>query len=49
MQGELEIDVPGNMTVKELYRLRKKIEKKVRSEVPELEKISIIAHPENDK
>jgi cation diffusion facilitator family transporter len=49
MQGELEIDVPGNMTVKELYKLRKEIEKKVKSNVPDLEKISIIAHPEEDK
>jgi divalent metal cation (Fe/Co/Zn/Cd) transporter len=49
MQGELEIDVPGNMTVKELYKLRKEIEKKVKSNVPDLEKLSIIAHPEEDK
>jgi cation diffusion facilitator family transporter len=46
MQGELEIDVPGNMTVKELYKIRKKIEKRVKSEVPDLEKLSIIAHPD---
>ena len=49
MQGELEIDVPGDMTVKELYKLRKKIEKKAKSEVPDLEKLSIIAHPEDGK
>ncbi len=49
MQGELEIDVTGNMTVKELYKLRKIIEKKVKSEVLDLERLSIIAHPEKDK
>lgn len=45
MQGELEIDVPGDMTVKELYKIRKKIEKIVKREVPDIEKLSIIAHP----
>lgn len=48
MQGELEIDVPGDMTVKELYKIRKKIEKIIKKEVPDLEKISIIAHPEKN-
>jgi cation diffusion facilitator family transporter len=49
MQGELEIDVPGDMTVKELYKLRIKLEKKIKSKVSDLEKITIIAHPENDE
>ena len=45
LQGELEIDVDGNMTVKELYKLRIKIEKHIKKEVPDLERLSIIAHP----
>jgi cation diffusion facilitator family transporter len=49
MQGELEIDVSGDMTVKELYKLRKKIEKRIKSKVPDLERITIIAHPEKDE
>jgi cation diffusion facilitator family transporter len=49
LHGELEIDVPGDMTVKELYKLRKRIEKRVKSNIPDLERLSIIAHPESEK
>jgi cation diffusion facilitator family transporter len=47
LQGELEIDVAGEMTVKEFYELRKKMEKEIKGKVPDLERIIIIAHPEN--
>ncbi len=46
MQGELEIFVAGDMTVKELYKIRKKIEKLVKKKVPDLDRLSIIAHPD---
>jgi cation diffusion facilitator family transporter len=49
MQGELEIDVPGNMTVKELYKLRIRMEERIKKQVPDLDKLSIIAHPENEE
>ena len=49
MHGELEIDVDGDMTVKELYKLRKKIEKRVKSEVPDIDRLSIIAHPHKEE
>ncbi len=49
MQGELEIDVSGDMTVKELYKIRIEIDRRARSLVPDLEKLSIIAHPEEEK
>jgi cation diffusion facilitator family transporter len=45
MQGELEIDVDGDMTVTELFKLRIKVEKKIKKGVPDLERLSILAHP----
>jgi cation diffusion facilitator family transporter len=46
IQGELEIEVAGDMTVKELYKIRKSIEKLIKKNVPDLDRLLIIAHPD---
>ena len=46
LQGELEIKVHGDMSVKELHKLRKKIHNELKKHIPEIEKISIIANPD---
>ena len=42
-QGELEIIVSGNIKVKELNKIKKEINKKVKEVFPEVEKLTIIA------
>lgn len=49
IQGELEIIVPGDMTITRLYEIRQQIIDKAKERVPELEKLSVIAHPKHVK
>jgi len=45
--GELEIVVPKDMSVDRLYSIRMKIIEKARNEIPELERLTITAIPED--
>jgi len=45
--GELEIIVPKDMSVDRLYSIRMKIIEKARNEIPELERLTITAIPED--
>lgn len=45
IQGELEIIVPGDMTVTRLNEIREQIISEAKEKIPELDRLSIIAHP----
>jgi cation diffusion facilitator family transporter len=43
--GEIEIKVSGKMSVAELYKLREKIEKMAKKEIPDIERLTVTAIP----
>jgi len=47
MQGELEIIVPKDMSMEELYHIRKRILKEVEEKIPEIKRLSIVANPKD--
>ena len=47
LQGELEIIVPKDMTVEQLYHIRENILEQVRQKIPEIKRLSIVAHPKD--
>ena len=49
LQGELEIIVPGDMTITRLYEIRQQIITEAKEKIPELDRLSIIAHPKQVK
>jgi cation diffusion facilitator family transporter len=49
IQGELEIIVPEDMTMTRLYEIRQQIITEAKKKIPELDRLSIIAHPQNVK
>jgi cation diffusion facilitator family transporter len=49
VQGELEIKVPGNMSISEFHKIKKEIQKETKKRIPNLEKLIIVAHPHEDE
>jgi len=49
IQGELEIIVPGDMKVTRLNEIREQIISEAKEKIPELDRLSIIAHPNQIK
>lgn len=49
IQGELEIIVPGDMNITRLYEIREQIISEAKEKIPELGRLSIIAHPSQIK
>lgn len=49
IMGELEIFVPGDMTISRFYEIREQIISKAKEKIPELDRLSVIAHPYNIK
>jgi cation diffusion facilitator family transporter len=49
IQGELEIFVHGDMTITRFYEIRKQIISEAKEKIPELDRLSIIAHPDHVK
>ncbi len=49
IQGELEIIVPGDMTITRLYEIRKQIIAEAKEKIPKLDRLSVIAHPQQMK
>ena len=49
IQGELEIYVPGEMPISRFYEIRKQIISDAKQKIPELDRLTIIAHPKNEK
>jgi len=49
IQGELEIAVPGDMSVAELYRIQTEIIKKASEKISELERLTVTAMPLENK
>jgi cation diffusion facilitator family transporter len=47
-QGEIEIRVAGDMTVSELEKIRKKIERTAKSRFPEIESLTVTANPSSE-
>ncbi|MCX6665884.1 MAG: cation diffusion facilitator family transporter [Euryarchaeota archaeon] len=45
-QGEIEITVPGEMSVSQFDKIRSQIHQRVTSDLPEIERITIVAIPE---
>lgn len=46
IMGELEIEVPGDMYIRQVDHVKTKIEKHVHQAIPEMKKLNIITHPE---
>lgn len=49
IQGELEIILPGDMTISRLYEIKGQIISEAKQKIPELDRLSIVAHPEDIK
>lgn len=49
LQGELEIIVPGNMNISRLYEIRQQIITEAKQKIPNLDRLSIVAHPKHVK
>lgn len=49
IQGELEIIVPGDMSITRLYEIREQIITKAKEKIPELDRLSVVAHPAHIK
>ncbi|MBS3778623.1 MAG: hypothetical protein KGY50_04985, partial [Candidatus Thermoplasmatota archaeon] len=49
LQGELEIIVPGDMTISRLYEIKEQIISEAKHKIPELDRLSIVAHPDDIK
>lgn len=49
IQGELEIYVPGDMTISRFYEIRQQIISDAKQKIPELDRLIIIAHPKQSK
>ena len=49
IQGEIEIFVPGDMTITRFYEIRKQIISEAKNKIPELERLSVTAHPLHEK
>ncbi len=49
IQGELEIYVPGDMTISRFYEIRQQIISDAKQKIPELDRLIIIAHPKQTK
>lgn len=45
VQGELEIIVPGDMTITRFYEIREQIIAEAKEKIPTLDRLSVIAHP----
>lgn len=45
VQGEIEVKVSGNMSVKELYEIRKKIQQLAKERYPDIEHLTVTALP----
>ncbi len=45
LQGELDIEVPPDMSIAQVYEIRQHILARAKEEVPELERLSVTAHP----
>ena len=45
IQGELEIFVPGDMSISRFYEIQQQIISDAKQKIPELERLTIIAHP----
>jgi cation diffusion facilitator family transporter len=48
-QGEIEIHVPGSMTISEVERIRARIIEKSRQEFPDMEQLAVVAVPYEDE
>ncbi|MFO8077805.1 MAG: cation diffusion facilitator family transporter [Thermoplasmatota archaeon] len=49
IQGELEIIVPGDMTITRFYEIRKQIIAEAEEKIPTLDRLSVIVHPHHIK
>ena len=49
VQGELEIKVSGDMSVKEFHKIKLKINKEAKKQIPNLEKLAVVAHPDESE
>jgi cation diffusion facilitator family transporter len=49
IQGELEIILPGDMTISRFYEIKEQIISEAKQKIPELDRLSIVAHPEDIK
>lgn len=48
VQGELEIKVSGEMSIKDFHKIKLEIISEVKKQIPNLEKLAIVAHPDED-
>jgi cation diffusion facilitator family transporter len=46
LQGEIEILVPGDMTISEMDKIRKEIQKIIKEKVPDIERLTVTAVPD---
>lgn len=49
LQGELEIIVPGDMTISRLYEIKEQILREAKEKIPDLDRLSIVSHPNHVK
>jgi cation diffusion facilitator family transporter len=48
VQGDLEIKVSGEMPIKEFHKIKLEIHKEAKKQIPNLEKLTVVAHPDED-
>ncbi|UCF08151.1 MAG: cation diffusion facilitator family transporter, partial [Thermoplasmata archaeon] len=46
LQGEIEILVPGDMTISEMNTIRKEIQKIIKEKIPDIERLTVTAVPD---
>jgi cation diffusion facilitator family transporter len=49
LQGEIEIHVPGDMSISEVDRIRHKIVKHLKETIPDIERMTVVALPEGEE
>jgi divalent metal cation (Fe/Co/Zn/Cd) transporter len=45
LQGEIEIHVPGDMSIAEVNKIRSEINKMLKERIPDIERLTVVAIP----
>ncbi|UCE37719.1 MAG: cation transporter [Thermoplasmata archaeon] len=48
LQGEIEIHVPGDMSISEVNKIRNKITSQLKETIPDIERLTVVALPEKE-